>query len=143
MIGKLWALFLRLYKRYESIILYVFFGGLTTVVSFVMHFGVRFLGGEVWLATIVSWVCAVLFAFFTNRNYVFKSPTNSVTAFLRQIISFFGARGFSLLVELLIMTVFVKYLLYNEFFVKIGANVVVLILNYVLSKLIVFRKAKK
>lgn len=129
-----------LYTRHESVILYIFFGGLTTLVSFATHFSTRFLGGSVEVATTVSWICAVLFAFFTNRKWVFNSPTKGTAAFFRQLVSFFGARLFSFLVELAIMTVFVNFLHYNELLIKIAANVVVLILNYILSKFLVFRK---
>lgn len=130
----------KIYLKYETIILYVFFGGLTTLVSFSTHFLVRYLDGSVIVATTISWICAVLFAFFTNRIWVFKSSTKGILSFIRQLLTFFGARLFSFLVELCIMWVFVDLMELNELIVKIGANVIVLVLNYILSKLVVFRK---
>ena len=63
-----------IYKKHEALILYVFFGGLTTLVSWITHFGAReFLSTSVRVATVFSWVCAVTFAFITNKKYVFKS----------------------------------------------------------------------
>lgn len=130
----------KLYYKYESMILYVFFGGLTTLINFAVHFSARFLGADVPAATTVAWFCAVLFAYFTNRKWVFKSRTTGFGAFIKEMASFFGARIFSYLVEVAIMTAFVKWLGFNELLIKIAANVVVLILNYILSKWIVFRK---
>lgn len=131
------------YHKYEDIVLYVIFGGLTTVVSFVTHFGSEYLFHvNTNTAVVISWICAVTFAFFTNKKWVFKSKTNTKSAFAREFFSFYAARLFSLGVESLIMFIFVQKLSYNELLFKILANVVVLILNYVFSKLIIFKKKK-
>ena len=133
----------KLYEKYENIILYVFFGGLTTIVGFGTYFLFRFLSLDVVESNVASWICAVLFAFFTNRTWVFKSPTKGAFDFIKQMGSFFGARLFSLLIETSIMWFFVDILHYNELLIKIAASVVVLILNYILSKLVVFRKKNR
>ena len=140
---KLIQLAKKIFAKYESIIVYVFFGGLTTIVAFGVYFLVRFFGLGVIPSNVISWICAVLFAFFTNRIWVFKSPTKTTAEFLKQISSFFGARLFSLLVETTIMWFFIDIHHYNELIVKLAASVVVLILNYILSKLIVFRKKEQ
>lgn len=159
---KLRQLCRNLVRKYEDIILYVFFGALTTLVSFVTYFAAKALLGKTGMgesaaiaaANTVSWVLAVLFAFFTNRIWVFKSPTKGAAAFFKQMLSFFAARFFSFLVDMGIMLagawileeIWSRPLLpfgtTPEFWVKIASNVVVLVLNYLLSKLVVFRKKK-
>ncbi|MEG0615009.1 MAG: GtrA family protein [Oscillospiraceae bacterium] len=132
-----------LYVKYENIILYVFFGGLTTVVSFATHFLTRFLGGNLSMAVTISWICAVTFAFFTNKFWVFKSKSVTPLKFLREAGLFYAARLASLLIEQAIMLIFADYLDWNELLTKIGAQVIILIMNYAFSKFIVFKKSHK
>ena len=151
----------QLYHKYEDIIRYVIFGGLTTVVSFASHFIARFAGAELpdeitlaslqaaldnsavsaTLATTISWICAVTFAFVTNKIFVFRSKEKG-KGFLREFISFYAARIFTFCVELLSMFVFVELLSLNEMAIKLGVQIMILVLNYVFSKLLVFRKKK-
>ena len=163
-----------LYKKYEALILYVFFGGLTTLVSWVTHFGARnFLNVSVGTATFFSWVCAVTFAFVTNKKYVFKSKAGDFNDLLRQIWLFFAARLVSLGVEWVIMyfcadrfrNTFIKLFRLdrieygkglfkmellstpeklNELIFKLFfASVIILVMNYAFSKVVVFRKKGK
>ena len=92
------------------------------------------------LANLVSWVAAVLFAFFTNRAWVFKTHGGGV---MREMALFFGARLSTLALEEGIIFLFVTVLAYDAMLVKILGNIAVLVLNYLLSKLIVFRKKEK
>lgn len=141
-----------LYKKYEDIILYVFFGGLTTVVSWGTHFASRFfLKVPVSAATIISWVCAVTFAFITNKKFVFKNKTETTQGLIMQTLSFYAARAFSLGVEVVIMylcadrfseffcSLFRVSASVNEMIFKVLANIIILIMNYALSKLVIFR----
>lgn len=142
--GKLIDCLKNLYIKYKELVLYVFFGGLTTVVSFGTHFGSELLFHvNSNTAVIISWVCAVTFAFITNKKWVFNSKTKTFRAFAKEFIAFYSARLFSLGVEYIIILIFVTNLHFNEFLFKILANVVVLILNFILSKLIVFTKKNK
>ena len=81
-----------LYHKYEDIILYVFYGGLTTVISFASQFLATAIlgGGEVQdaISTAFSWICSVTFAFFTNKKYVFKSVTNTKRLFGLNCLNF-------------------------------------------------------
>ena len=120
-----------LYKKYKEVLLYLFFGVLTTVVSI----------NEL-IANVISWVLAVLFAFFTNRIWVFAAPTKTVEEFMKQLVSFAGGRVLTLVIEEIILLVFITMLHFNSMLIKFIAQVVVIILNYVISKLLVFRKDK-
>ncbi len=151
---KPFSVFERFYIKNKSVLLYLFFGGLTTLVSILTFwlaelfirpdFNVSIFGSmysaKVVLSNAISWICAVLFAFFTNRIWVFYSPTDSWTGFFKQMTAFFGGRFATFLLETAILVVFVSILNFNEMLMKIIAQLVVLVSNYVISKLIVFRK---
>lgn len=129
------------YNRRKDIVLYLFFGGLTTAVALVSFAIPIFIFGiNEMIANTISWILAVAFAFFTNRIYVFNSPTKKVSDFLAQLFSFYGGRLFSFGVEMLIIYIFITRLSYNQMIVKILASILILTLNYIISKWIVFRK---
>ena len=162
-----------LFIKYREIIMYLVFGVLTTVVGFGTYFLVM-AGAEHLLdipmddetsgtyitvyvaAQVIQWVAAVLFAFFTNRKWVFTEADRSKGTFWRQLILFAGSRvasflldlgvtyGCTLLLALWIVEppVIVGIALTPGIIAKLVAAVLVIIANYVLSKLIVFRKAK-
>lgn len=130
-----------LYQNYKSAILYLLFGGLTTVISIGTFWaGHSALQLNEHIANIISWVLAVLFAFLTNRVWVFSAPTNNAKAFLGQLFRFYAGRLTTLGVEEILLFVFITVLKINGMVVKVGAQVVVLTLNYVVSKWFVFRK---
>ncbi len=138
-----------IYYKYEDKWLYLVFGVLTTVVSFLTA-GIAKKVLENWgdfgnvaiaqISTVFSWVCAVTFAYLTNRVWVFKSEAKGAKALAAEAASFYGGRVFTLLVEWLMMTVGNGIIGINYWVTKIVANVVVLILNYVISKIFVFKK---
>lgn len=138
-IKKVW----NLYKKYDEMINYLIVGGLTTVVSLgTYYFCVyTFLNPnnafQLQIANIISWISCVTFAYFTNRIFVFKSKR---TDKLKEAISFYGSRIATLLLEMGIMFFFVTILHFNDKIIKLVAQVVITILNYVLSKLLIFRK---
>ena len=129
------------YKKHKAVLLYLFFGGLTTVISiFVFWLFHHPLGLNELVANVISWIIAVLFAFFTNRIWVFRAPTKTAGAFFRQMGSFFGGRIATLLIEEAILAVFITWLGLADMPVKIAAQIVVIVLNYFISKLFVFKK---
>ena len=138
------------YKKHKEVLMYLFFGVLTTAVSFVTAGISKSLlekagasGDTVTLlSTAFSWVCAVTFAYVTNRIWVFNSETKGAKGILIEMASFYGGRLFTFFAEMLMMWVGHSVLEFNYWATKIVANVVVLILNYVISKLLVFRKKK-
>ena len=134
-------LFEPFYKKHKAVLLYLFFGGLTTVISIAVFWLFRRpFGLNELIANVISWVIAVLFAFFTNRTWVFRAPTHSAGEFLRQMGSFFGGRVVTLLIEEALLAVFITWLGFPDMPVKIAAQVIVIVLNYVISKLFVFKK---
>ncbi len=146
-----------LIKKYRELIVYVIFGGLTTVVNLVVFALVGLLlGDERYLITnAVAWFAAVVFAYVTNKIWVFESKSWSGKVLLKEIPSFFAARVFSFVLEEAGLYLFVDLLSFNEISIKIlsfeiGGEliakvilaVVVVVVNYVLSKLVIFRKKK-
>ena len=137
MIEKIKALCL----KHKEILLYLIFGGLTTVVSMVTFWlAYNVLGIHELIANVISWICAVAFAYLTNAKLVFESKPAPAQEQLREIISFFTGRLATLGVEELLILVFATWLGFNGLVVKLVAQVVVVILNYIISKLIVFKK---
>lgn len=140
---KLWNKCLELYKKYEEIINYLIVGGLTTVVSLGSYYLCiyTFLNPDVWYqlqaANIISWICAVTFAYFANRIFVFKSKNQKK---LKEAVSFYSSRIATLLMEMGIMFVFVTLLHLNDKIMKLVVQVVVTVANYILSKIFVFKK---
>ena len=129
-----------LLKKHRELISYIFFGGLTTAVSILTHYAALYLGATTALATSVSWVLAVSFAFFVNKIFVFRSKSEKISSWFGQALAFFGARLLTYFLELGFLLVTVEVLLQNEYIMKLIAQVFVLIGNYLISKFIVFRK---
>lgn len=131
-----------MYLKYKEIINYLIFGVLTTVVSFVVYFifAKVFKIDEV-ISNVISWFFSVLFAFITNKLYVFESKETGKKTLLKEIISFYLARLFTGVVcDLGVFALMVKTFKINDVLSKLVTQVIVIVLNYVLSKLIVFRK---
>ena len=125
-------------KITREIILYILFGGLTTLVNVVAYwlcYYALYLPNT--LSTIVAWVLSVLFAYVTNRIWVFES--NNKNKF-KEAFEFFLARVMTGVLDLLIMYVFVDILLCDGMVIKILSNVIVIVLNYIASKLFIFKK---
>ncbi len=133
----------KLYKKYEEIINYLVVGILTTIVSLGSYYlcVCTFLNPEsaleLQIANLFSWICAVAFSYITNRKFVFKSENRN---HLKEITSFVSSRILTLLMDMAIMFVGVTLLHVNDKIVKIIVQVVVTVMNYILSKLFVFKK---
>lgn len=135
-----------LFNKYKEIIMYLIFGVLTTVISLIVYYALTYTilnpNNSIYLqiANILSWVAGVLFAYFTNRKYVFESKNENK---LKEFTSFVGARVTTLILDMLIMGVGVSLLHGNDKILKLISQVLVIVGNYVLSKLIVFKKSNK
>ncbi len=134
-----------LYLEYKEIINYLVFGVLATVVNFVSYFiFAKLLKIDEVVSSGLSWFCSVLFAYITNRIFVFESTANTKKAFLKELVSFFMARIASgILCDVGTFAIMVKVLNINDVVSKIVTQVMVVIVNYVFSKFIVFKKNKK
>ena len=129
-----------LYQKHRSVLLYLFFGGLTTLIS-IVSFMVFDLFLHELVANILSWICAVAFAYATNRTWVFQSQAKGA-ALVKEMVTFVTGRLATLGIEEVLLLVLVTLLAFPGTPVKIAAQFIVLVLNYVISKLLVFRKKK-
>lgn len=148
----------KLFLKYKELISYVFFGVLATIVSILSFklFDVL-LGPQLYLlSNVISWIITVIFAYFTNKIWVFESKSWKANVLVKEIVSFFGARVFSLVVEeaglwLMIDQMdmggiswdILTFSISGNMIAKIIMQVIVVILNYVFSKLIIFKKKKE
>jgi len=131
------------YQKHKEPLLYLFFGALTTLVNLVVFYVfTAWIVIDVLAANALAWVAAVLFAYVTNRTWVFASRATGKGAILREIAGFFGGRVATLLFEEAVIWLFIKRLALPAMPIKLCAQVAIVILNYVISKLLVFRKKK-
>ncbi len=124
--------------KYREIILYLLFGFCTTIVNIVVYLICDKIGFSITISTIIAWILSVLFAYISNRSFVFKSKTHSIADITKEVINFFVCRLATGVLDLVIMILFVDIFNFNGLIIKILSNIIVIILNYVLSKLMVF-----
>lgn len=137
-----------IYYKYEEKWLYLVFGALTTLVSIVTKLIIFYAvpdtpGWENTCGVVVSWICAVTFAFFTNKKYVFKNETKTRSEFFKVFVSFYGARLATLVMEWLIFFICCDLLDMNQTVITFASQVVIFIANYLLSKVFVFKNKKE
>ena len=144
------------YKAHKEVLLYLLFGGLTTVVS-VIFFAIpmnmldlgegKLLGFtidyDVTISNVISWICAVTFAYATNRTWVFEDKAHGAKPVALECAAFFAGRLFTLVVETLLLNVMTTTLKMQEIIAKIIVSIVTIILNYIISKLFIFKKEKE
>ena len=125
----------------REIVDYVIFGVLTTIVNLItFNLCDLWFAMPTWLSTSIAWVTAVIFAYVTNKLFVFHSKTHGVAELLREAGMFFGARALTYLIDLFGMILLVDMLHLAGGIGKILCNILVLILNYIFSKLFIFNK---
>ena len=139
-----------LFTKYKEILLYLLFGVATTAVNFVIYsLLVELLNCNMTLSNTVAWFGAVVFAFFTNKLLVFESKQFTPAVLLKEVLSFFGARVVSGIIEIVLPELLFNLGLDAEIFgvrglaAKALVSVIVIILNYVFSKLFIFKKKKE
>ena len=134
---------LALLKRYEEVISYLFFGGLTTVVNYAVYLPCyNLLGISGAISNLIAWVIAVAFAYLTNKPFVFKSHDWSAKVVVPELAKFIGCRIGSGVLETAIIFVTVDCLHWNGNLIKLLTSVLVVVMNYIASKLLVFRKRR-
>lgn len=131
-----------LYKKYKEILNYLIFGVLSTIVNFVTYYIVaKLIGIDEVVSSGISWFCSVLFAYITNKIFVFESKTYGVKELAKEVTTFFLARIASgILCDVGTFALMVKVLHINDIISKFVTQVMVVIVNYIFSKLIIFRK---
>ena len=131
-----------IYHKYEEIISYLFFGVLTTVISLLVYYLLvcTILNPDnaffLQIANILSWISGVIFAYITNKKYVFKSKNKNYT---KEIGKFVGSRLITLFMDMAIMFVGVTLINGNDKIMKLISQIVVIISNYLFSKIFVFK----
>lgn len=129
-------------KKHREIIAYLIVGVLTTLVSWIVYALLRLVLDmndpvQVQIAVIARWVAGVIFAYFTNRKYVFQSKDPNM---LLEALKFTGSRVATLLSDMFIMWLMVSVLGINDWIATVTSAVIVTVLNYVFSKVLVFRR---
>ncbi|WP_305557084.1 GtrA family protein [Methanobrevibacter sp. V74] len=121
----------------KELILYLIFGILTTIVNIVVYLiFAKFLNIDYIISNIFAWFFSVLFAYVTNRIWVFERKSNNI---IKEATLFYGGRVFSGVLDTGLMYLFIDILFINDFISKIIIQVIVVIVNYVFSKFIVFK----
>ena len=137
---KLGSLCEKLWNNTE-LVSYLFVGVATTVVNYVVYYlATRVLSMGVMAGTWTAWVAAVAFGYVANKAFVFHTHCDSALALLREAAGFFSMRLVSLGMETVLMYLTVTVLGLNDLVMKLVINIVVIILNYVFSKLFIFKK---
>lgn len=131
----------KLYEKYKDVIPYAVFGVLTTIINWVVYkltYGI--IGISNVPSTCIAWLLAVVFAFITNKLWVFNSKSFEKNILTKEAIKFFSARIMTGILDVAIMWLTVDALHWNADFWKIVSNIVVIIINYVASKFVIFKK---
>lgn len=130
----------KLFLKYKEAFLYLFWGAVTTLVNYVVYFLCTdlFLLNYL-LSNVLAWIVSVIVAFLSNKALVFRSLSWNKATLFREIWKFLSARLFSVVLEMALLYVFVDLLLFNDGIVKIAAGMLVVLLNYVFSKLFIFK----
>ena len=122
-----------------TVVMYLVFGVLTTLVDWVAYRVLRLSGLGYMFSNVAAWGVAVVFAFVTNKFMVFNSKSVDRLIIIKEFISFVGARVFSLLLQLAGIELMIDYANINEYIAKAVMTVVVVVCNYVFSKLFIFK----
>ncbi len=132
-----------IYRNHLEGMRYLVFGALATVVNIACYSICLYsLNIENATSNIIAWIVAAIFAYITNKFFVFDSKVNTKKALIYEITSFFGCRLLTLVIDEAIMIITVDKMGLNGFLMKVIANIVVIILNFVFSKLFIFKKDK-
>lgn len=139
-----------LFEKYKAQIAYLFFGGVTTVINIAVYGICTRVGMTTGISNILAWVCAVIVAYVTNRGWVFKSENHTPAAIAKEFAAFIACRIGTGVIDQIIMVVGTdvlgprlipaEYLYVWGLGLKIVSNIVVIILNYILSKMIIYTK---
>lgn len=126
-------------EKYRELLLYGIFGVLTTLINIVVYsLCYERIGISNVASNVVAWILSVLFAFITNKIWVFDSKSMEVSVLLKEAVSFFGCRLATGLLDLAIMYVTVDVMAWNSMLMKCISNVIVIVVNYIASKLVIF-----
>ena len=132
----------KIYLKYKEIVNYLIFGVLTTIVSLLTYYLLVYTilnpnnPIELQIANIISWITCVTFAYITNRKYVFNSKNKQI---IKEIIKFYSSRLTTLFLDMILMYILVTKLNLNDKIIKIITQILIIIINYILSKIFIFK----
>ena len=127
-------------KNLKEIVLYIFFGVLTTLINIISYKIFTMARMNYIISNLISFIISVLFAYITNKIYVFKSPSFEIKKLIIESLNFFTFRITTFIIDMLLMILLVEYFKLDDFFSKIIVNIIVIILNFVFSKFYIFKK---
>lgn len=136
----------KIYTKYKEIINYLIFGILSTIINLLTYYILILTilnpnnPFELQISNVIAWITSVTFAYITNKKYVFNSNETNIK---NEIIKFFSSRLTTLFIDMGLMLIFVTILKLNDKIIKLIIAIIIIILNYILSKLIVFKKRNK
>lgn len=134
-----------IYLKHKEIINYLIFGIFSTIVNLLTYYILIFTifnpnnPIELQITNTISWIISVTFSYITNKIYVFQSNNKNI---IKEIIKFYSSRLTTLFLDMLLMFIFVTILNLNDKIIKLIVAIVIIVLNYILSKLIVFKQKK-
>lgn len=132
---------IKIYQKYKEIILYIFFGGITTFINIVSYYlFYNILNVSNVISNIIAWFLSVIFAFVTNKIWVFNSKSWKIKTTIKELVSFISVRLLTGVFDTVVMYLGVDVFKFNSLIMKIVSNLIVLISNYIGSKLFIFKK---
>ena len=130
-----------LLKKYKSFLMYGIFGVLTTIVNLLVYNLCYYKAGiNNTISNVIAWILAVIFAYITNKLWVFESKSWKMSVLRREVTAFVSCRLATGIMDILIMYICVDILGWHAMLMKLASNVLVIIVNYIFSKLIIFKK---
>ncbi len=146
----MWEYIWKQYKKYDEAINYLFFGVLAFVVNTAAYWlAARAMGATndtpflISMATLIAWIVAVIFAYWTNRTFVFKSQVTDMNGRFKEFTGFIGARIATGILDWLIILLMAYHLGINDVVSKMVSNFFVIVCNYIFSKLFIFKKTRE
>ena len=138
---KIYKKCINLYHKYEEIINYLITGFIGVVVSVLSFYICRKINLSILFSNIISWIIAVILMYILNKIFVFKTKTEKYKQLIQEFFLFVFARIVTLIIETIIIYVGVLFITKNDTIVKVFAQIVIIILNYIFSKLFIFKKS--
>ena len=131
------------YIKHQEGMRYLIFGGLSTFINIIIFaLCIKILSLPTTISNVIAWIITVLFAYITNKIYVFKEKKDNIKELVEECISFFAARVLTLIIETFLLWILIDKLHYNEIIMKIISNILGIILNFIFSKTFIFKKNK-
>jgi len=141
---KIWDWGLGMYRKYQEAIDYLFWGGVAFVLSMVLFYiFANMMMIEEQIANVITWIICVIFTYLTNRTFVFKSKTTGMKAITKEFTEFTTARLATLVLENIVLFICIDLLLWHNMIAKLIGQFLVIVSNYILSKVWIFKKKEK